>query len=126
MPSLIRGCPMTEIQPPPPAVEANPLDESRTYWSIVRRAYWRGLQTRLATLWVILILFLTVFVPFIANPAPYTLIVNGHREFPLIRDLTRVDLIWLVWCLAIISFLLARRQYRKSASNPEEIENRTR
>ena len=44
-----------------------------------------------------MILILTVFVPFVANKAPYTAVIDGQREWPLLKDLTRVDWVWLVW-----------------------------
>ncbi len=113
---------MTDLQ-----LEPQTLDQTKrrdTYWSIVARAYWRGLQARVATGWAILILLLTVFVPFIANEAPYTVIINGHREFPLFRDLTRVDLIWLVWGAAVVAFIIVCRRARRVTNSIEEIRSR--
>jgi peptide/nickel transport system permease protein len=76
----------------------------QTYWAVVGRAYWRSLQSRMATVWTIAIVLLSAVVPFISNQAPYTAIFEGHREWPLFRNLTRVDWIWLVWVGAGIVF----------------------
>jgi peptide/nickel transport system permease protein len=106
---------MTEqLQPVGTAMPAL-AERQQTYWAIVGRAYWRSLQSRVATVWVVFILFLTVFVPFVANKAPYTAVINGQREYPLFRDLTRVDVIWLVWGAAVIAgtivMLWSRRRF---------------
>jgi peptide/nickel transport system permease protein len=80
------------------AVPEDSLQESihQSYWAVVGRAYWRSSLTRLASAWAILLLFLTIFVPFLANDAPYTVLIAGRRYFPLFRNLSREDLIWLV------------------------------
>lgn len=96
---------MTEIEAMPSKTPAAP----KTYWTVVGRAYWRGLQSKTATAWAILIIVLTIFVPFIANEAPFTAIIHGKREFPLFHDLTRVDWIWLVWGAAIVASVFAYR-----------------
>jgi peptide/nickel transport system permease protein len=75
--------------------------DRQSFWSIVGRAYWRSTLARLATAWVGVTLLLTIFVPFLANESPYTAIINGQREYPLFRNLTRVDWIWLVWGAAL-------------------------
>ena len=45
-----------------------------------------------------MIVLLSIFVPFVANDKPYSAILNGRREYPLVRDLTRVD--WIVLVIA--------------------------
>ncbi|MCL2646968.1 MAG: ABC transporter permease [Phycisphaerales bacterium] len=69
----------------------------RTYWAVVGRSYWRGHLNRIATFFILLIALLTIIVPFLANSSPYIAVIDGHREFPLFRNLTRVDWIWLLW-----------------------------
>ena len=91
---------MTELQPSIGPTAGDPQERSRlrkTFWAVVGRAYWRGKLNRVATGFVLFIILLTVFVPFLANTAPYSAVISGHREFPLFRDLTRVDWIWLLW-----------------------------
>ncbi len=97
---------------------------SRTFWAVVGRAYWRRAMNRVATWWVGFIVALTVLVPFLANEAPYTAVMKLHpldaqgkplpvfwaREWPLFRDLTRVDWIWLVWGAAIVAILIMGRR----------------
>ncbi|HVS71595.1 MAG TPA: ABC transporter permease [Phycisphaerae bacterium] len=94
----------------------------QTFWAVVGRAYWRGLLNRIATGWVVLILLLTVVVPFLANDAPYTAVMKHFpvdaagnplppvwvREWPLFRDLTRVDWIWLAWGGVAVGYGLLR------------------
>jgi peptide/nickel transport system permease protein len=91
----------------------------QAYWAIVGRAYWRSILARIATCWTILILLLTVFVPFIASEVPYVATINGKREFPLFRDLTAVDLIWLVWGAAVVAGLVF---YLRTRTSDEELE----
>jgi len=96
----------------------------QAYWSIVGRAYWRSILARIATCWTMLILFLTVFVPFVANEAPYTATINGKREYPLFRDLTGVDWIWLVWGAAVIAGIAVYFRTRKSEEELERVRAR--
>src|SRR4051812_50095822 len=115
MRSRIRGCRMSDLEraesgggaggtavlsPPAPAAGN---DQRQMFWAVVGRAYWRSISTRIATGWVLLIIALTVLVPFIANQQPYTAVINGHREWPLFNDLSRVDLVWLVWGAAVVA-----------------------
>jgi peptide/nickel transport system permease protein len=94
-----------------PQMDAEPVSLAsamrNTYWGKVGRVFWRSILARVAVAWIILILLLTVLIPFLANSSPYTVIVDGHREWPLFRNLTRVDLIWLVWGLAICVYAVA-------------------
>ena len=113
---------MTDV---PADVESALRDDRRqTYWAIVARAYWRSLQSRCATWWAVLILFLTASVPFIANQAPYTAVIDGRREYPLFRDLTRVDLIWLVWGAAAVGVAIVFRRAGRKIENLDEIRAR--
>jgi peptide/nickel transport system permease protein len=98
----------------PPAPESRAEDARRqTYWAVVGRAYWRSVLSRIATAWTIAIILLSAFVPFVANQAPITAVIDGKREFPLFRDLTRVDCIWLLWVGAALIFLWAFRRTGK-------------
>src|ERR1700743_566765 len=82
----------------------------QTYWAVVGRAYWRSWLSRIATAWTLLVVFIAAFVPFLSNSAPFTVIIDNQREWPLFRDLTRVDLVWLAWFSAGIVFLVVYRQ----------------
>ena len=91
----------------------------QTYWAVVGRAYWRSWLSRIATAWSLLIVVVSAFVPFIANAAPVTVIIDGKREWPLFRNLAVGDLVWLVWFTAGILFLLA---YRRTGKKILEVE----
>lgn len=89
----------------------------QTYWAVVGRAYWRSALSRLATFWSLLIVALSAFVPFIANDAPITAVIHGKREWPLFRDMTRVDWIWLTWFgAAILFYIIYKRTGKKILS----------
>ena len=110
---------MTSISAPlEPALRSS---DQKSYWSIVAHAYWRGTLARIATFWVAFTLFLTIFVPFIANESPYTAIIDGKREFPLFRNLTRVDWIWLVWGTAIVIYAFFHRRSKQQSKEIEEL-----
>lgn len=86
------------------------LDYARrnSYWAVVGRAYWRGLMTRVASWWVVLLVFVAVMVPFMANSRPLTMrSPEGGWEHPLIRDLSRVDWILLAWGAAALVYRVA-------------------
>ena len=104
------------LSPQSPFVRAS--EASQTYWSVVGRAFWRGLMSRVGTYWVLVIILLTIFVPFLANGAPYTATIAGRREYPLFRDLTRVDWIWLLWGAAGVAYLVAHRRIGKKKRSP--------
>mgnify|MGYP001557591479 CR=1 FL=1 len=108
----IRGCRMSELEQLPtgkgPLPVASPASGEgasseggaalrQTFWAVVGRAYWRGAFNRVSLLWIVGMVVLSVVVPFIANEAPYTVVINGTREFPLFRNLSRLDWLWLLW-----------------------------
>jgi peptide/nickel transport system permease protein len=99
-------------------------DQAKTFWSVVWRAYWRSVNSRIATAWVLLIVVLTVLVPFIANESPYTAVINGKREWPLVKDLTRVDWVWLIWGAALVAYGIGHRRAGKIGGEVEEVRSR--
>jgi peptide/nickel transport system permease protein len=105
----------------PPDPETNWHEDPRrqTYWAVVARAYWRGTLNRVATAWSLLIVFISATVPFLSNPAPITAIIDGKREWPLFRDLTRVDYVWLVWIAALLVYLFIFRRTGKTIAEVE-------
>jgi len=108
MPLLTHGCPMTNTDTLTPALAA-PDSRVRTFWSMVWRIYRSRLINRIALMWLFLIIVIAVIIPFIANDAPYTVFINGHREFPLFRNLTRIDLIILIFAAAAATFAVVFR-----------------
>jgi peptide/nickel transport system permease protein len=129
MPLPIRGCRMSEqMQVSARVAEgvASGPSESKTFLAVVGRAYWRHVRNRLATVWIGCIIFLTVFVPFIANEAPYAAVIDGRREWPLFRDLTRVDWIWLVWGLALVAWFVGQRLFKRRHRDTERSQARKR
>jgi len=119
----IRGCLMTSIETPKTA-EALARIDRQSYWAIVGRAYWRSMLARVATAWVAVTLVLTIFVPFLANESPYTAVIEGNREFPLFRNMTRVDWVWLVWGAAIAIYWVVHRKTGRTNLEIEELRRR--
>jgi peptide/nickel transport system permease protein len=119
----LAGNPSPSGRPTPHAEpELSAQDSARqSYWAVVGRAYWRSLQTRSATAWAIVLLFLTIFMPFLANDAPYTTLIGGQRQYPLFRNLTREDLIWLVAGAAGVAFFWFFRKTRRKNLEIEQI-----
>src|SRR5262249_48630929 len=117
-----RGCPMSNLLTSDSETTSAADTLRNTYWAKVSRVFWRSIFARIAVVWIILIFLLTIFAPLSASSAPSTAEIRDasgvwHREYPLFRDLTRVDLIWLVWgfAIALYAFLhwLIRRTVRE-------------
>ena len=108
-PDNLAGQAAAAVMEPPPSPQIAEDPRRQTYWAIVGRSYWRSVISRIATVWAVAVMLLAALVPFVANAAPITAIIDGKREWPLFRDLTAVDLIWLVWLFATIVFLIASR-----------------
>jgi peptide/nickel transport system permease protein len=96
-----------------------PAARRETFWAVAGRAYWKALLNRLATAWALLVILTSTFVPFVAGRRPYTAIVNDRREFPLFHDLTRVDLLWLIWAAAAAVFAWI---FWRTGKRPVELE----
>jgi len=96
----------------------------QSYWAIVARAYRRRFLNCLALGWILLIILLTVAVPFLANEAPYTAIIGGHREFPLFHNLTRIDLIWLLWGAAAALYIFNFQRIGRAKGTVEQLRAR--
>jgi peptide/nickel transport system permease protein len=96
----------------------------QTYWAVVGRAYWRSWLSRIATVWTIGVIVLSAAIPFLANQAPLTVIIQGRREWPLFRDLTQVDFIWLVWVAAGVAYLIVHRWVGKRILDVEVLRSR--
>ena len=96
---------MTNLAVAPAPVSPEIASSPRgSFWARVGRAYWRAFSTKIATVWIFLIVLISVFVPFIANGMPFTANFNGHREFPLFKDLTRVDWAWLTFAAGAVVY----------------------
>jgi peptide/nickel transport system permease protein len=87
----------------------------QTFWTRVGTRVFGPHLVKLCTAYILLICFLAVFVPFIANGKPFTCIMPasaGHaafRAYPLFRDLTSVSLILLIVTAGIaLQFLYVR------------------
>jgi peptide/nickel transport system permease protein len=79
---------------------------SRSFGQIVRRAFFRRFLHWAATLYVAVLAFVAVCVPFIANGRPYWAVVDGAQRYPLFKSMTRIDWILLVCAAAFLAQLL--------------------
>lgn len=102
---------MTKGQPP--AIEVSPQANRRAApGSWVARA---ALDTagqwgaRLGLAWVVTMIVLAVFAPFIANSHPYMWKLDGQRSFPLFQNLSAADLTLLVMFFAGAVLLFIKR-----------------
>ena len=97
--------------------------ESRAaaYWTVVGRAFRRSWINRLASGWILLIILIAIIVPFLANGSPYTVVIDGQREFPLFRNLTRADWIILVCGSAAAIYAIAHWRIGKRPGTNEEV-----
>ncbi len=74
----------------------------QSFWMRVGTRVFGPYLVKVCTAYIMLICFLAVFVPFIANGKPYTCVMPArhgqaaYRAYPLFRDLTSVSLILLV------------------------------
>jgi peptide/nickel transport system permease protein len=118
---------------PPRSPGPQSTEGRQTFWAVAGRVFWRSALNRIATFWVLLIVLLTVLVPFIANEAPYTAIlphtdIDGNtvwaREWPLFKDLTRVDWVWLVWGIAALAYAIAHIRAARRAREIEQLRSR--
>lgn len=100
------------------AADATP----QTYWTIVRRQFFRN-PSAVAGLAIVALLFvIAIFAPFLANSRPYYLIRNGRIEFPLLSGLTREDLTILATVVcAAAAYIAGRRQARRGRLHPWHI-----
>ena len=118
---------MTDLQSTPTLVPPIvPVNEPRapSFWAVVGRAFRSRLLNMVATSWVILIIVIAVTVPFIANGSPYTVVIDGHREFPLFRNLTRIDWIVLASGIAAFIYVIAHWRIDKLPGAIEELRTR--
>lgn len=63
---------------------------------------------RLGLIWVGMLVFLAVFAPFVANSHPIYWVVDGQGSSPLLKHLTRADVVLLVMCPILIGLLILR------------------
>ncbi len=101
MPALLRAATQT------------PSNSGLSYWQVVGAAYFRRFINRLALYFIIGIVVLSVFVPFIANGRPYTVVIDGKRAFPLFASLTKADLIILVVAAAVVVYAIFHWRARR-------------
>lgn len=107
---------------------------SRSFWEVAIAAYKRRVMNRVAFFWIVFLLLLAVFVPFLANGQPYTIelkrTINGSetwlREWPLFAQLTALDLILLiVFAFAVAYYFIFKHLGRKHAEREKRFATRT-
>jgi peptide/nickel transport system permease protein len=102
---------MTEINQP--LLDASIANRpERTFAQQVVARGFRPLLVKLSIGYILLICMVALFVPFIANGEPYTMVIPGGsgqpavRVFPLFRDLTSVDLILVVVAAGLAGYMV--------------------
>ncbi len=113
MPQAHPTPPLAATVAQPPGAQSEPLAlKGETYWQSVRRRLFKPLLVRFSAAYIIILALLAVFVPFIANGDPYTIVIKAHgktpahREYPLFRTLTSIDLIVLAVFACLCCYLV--------------------
>ena len=73
------------------------------------RDTFRTWRARVGSVWIVVLAFLGVFAPFLANSHPLLMKMDGRWSSPLLENLTQVDVVLLVALLATIVLLFLRR-----------------
>jgi|SRR5271170_2352637 len=121
---------MTEINQPMSDMP-NLLRSERTLTQQIVVRVFRSLLVKVCTGYLILLCLIAVFVPFIANGVPYTMVISGApgqpavRVFPLFRDLASVDLILLVVAAGLAVYMVIHFWTRKEKTLPRVRHRRT-
>ncbi len=113
MQPLTRGCPMPDaaiVRPRPDSLQS----AVQSYWRVVLGRSIRPLLVKASLAYICLLLFLAVFVPFIANAHPYTILLKNStggysRAYPLFADLTTTDINMLLAAAGLAACVLIHR-----------------
>ena len=81
----------------------------RSHWDIVREQFGKNGSAMFGLSLVCGLFVITVLVPFLANGKPLYITENGQTRFPLLRTLSRSDLIVIAAAACYLSALIARK-----------------
>lgn len=107
-----RGCPMPDATASQ-NIKDSPQSAVRSYWRVVLGRSVRPMLVRASLAYIALLLFLAVFVPFIANAHPYTILLKtpsggDTRAYPLFADLTTTDINMLLAAAGLLVCIVIR------------------
>lgn len=116
------------------AAEPVGTDVVRTYWGVVIGAFRSRVVNRIALSWILLLVVITVLVPFIANGQPLTIVLRNPppgmrgtgpvRVWPLLATLSNIDLAVLVFAVLALVYAFLWRRARRRGGEMEEIRAR--
>ncbi len=117
-----RGCPMPDTTAVPQQAKDSPQSAVRSYWRVVLDRSVRPLLVRASLAYIALLLFLAVFVPFIANAHPYSIMLKNptggySHAYPLFADLTTTDINMLLAGAGLLVCISMRLLIPPSAAN---------
>ncbi len=114
--------PVMIADPATPALE--PRTEGVSFWQVAGRAFSRRWLNLIACGHIACIALLAVFVPFIANGHPYTIVYPtkaGHvRHWPLFATLSALDLCLLVIFAGAVAFAFFYRRFGRTIVDRED------
>lgn len=81
-----------------------------SYGQLVGREFFKSIINKASLCFILILFFITVFAPFIANDKPFMIRIDGKLNFPLFQALTAADYsIFLAALIALILIWLIRR-----------------
>ncbi len=84
-----------------------------SFWAQVLRQTWRRSGAKAGLAWIIVLIFVAVFAPLLANTEPFLVKVDGRLSSPMIHHLSPTDVTLLVLTVAV---LVAWRMKRISSA----------
>ncbi len=96
----------------------------KSYWQIVHAAFARRYLNLAACGLIVFLAALAVFVPFVANGHPYTIVMvtdaGSQRFWPMFANLTAIDLSLLIVAGALLAYIPAYKFAGRRAATREE------
>ncbi|MBN1124392.1 MAG: ABC transporter permease [Sedimentisphaerales bacterium] len=89
-------------------------DWGMSYGQMVSREFFKSVLNSASLLFVLSLFLLAIFAPFLANDKPYSIVIDGIKQYPLFHNLTPVDYsIFLAGILTLVQWYLLHWNMRK-------------